>query len=302
MLSVLLPIYNFDCTRLVTKIINQCKANKINFEIIAIDDFSTSEYKTKNKQLQQFSNTEYSELPSNIGRSKIRNLLAKTANYENLLFLDCDSEIENTDFIKNYIPYFNNNEVIYGGRCYKKQTPKQKTEILRWKYGIKRETISAEKRKTNTYLYFLTNNFLCPKSAFNLVQFNENLIGYGHEDTLFAQELKKNNIEIVHIENALTHVGLETTDIFLNKTKEGISNLFKAAKSYNLNTDEIKLYRNFERVNKFKLSAGYLFFYTVFLKRLIEKNLYSQNPSLFFFDLYKLYWCFKTAQELSKGE
>ncbi|MES2837307.1 MAG: glycosyltransferase [Bacteroidota bacterium] len=302
MLSVLIPIFNFDCTSLVIEIINQCNANNLTFEVITIDDFSNSDYKEKNKNLSIFQNTKYSELPSNIGRSKIRNLLAKTASYDNLLFLDCDSEIENTDFIKNYIPYFNNNKVVYGGRCYKNQTPKEKKEILRWKYGIKRETISAEQRKTNTYLYFLTNNFLCSKNTFNSVQFNENLVGYGHEDTLFAQELKKKNIEILHVENALTHVGLETTELFLSKTKEGISNLFKAAKSYNLNTTEIKLYRNFERLNKFKLSAVYLFFYSLLIKKIIEKNLHSQNPSLFFFDLFKLYWCCKIAQELSKGE
>lgn len=302
MLSILIPIFNFDCNKLVTELINQCQILEIPFEIICIDDFSTPEYKIKNKNLATLLNTNYSGLPTNIGRSKIRNLLAQKAKYNNLLFLDCDSEIENNNFIFNYTIYFNKQQVVYGGRCYKTEKPKIDAEILRWKYGVKRETIALETRKKNPYLYFLTNNFLCEKNIFNSVSFNESLIGYGHEDTLYAYELKQKNIPIIHIENPLTHIGLENTEVFLNKTKQGIVNLFKIVNEYNFNKNSVKLYRNFTRLKAIKLNVFYIWFYTLFFNKLIIKNLYSKKPSLFLFDLFKLYWCCKTYKNQSNGE
>ena len=39
------------------------------------------------------------------------------------------------------------------------------------------------------------------KTCFEQISFNEDLQGYGHEDTLFGYELDKKNIQIHHLDN-----------------------------------------------------------------------------------------------------
>ncbi|HET8884785.1 MAG TPA: glycosyltransferase, partial [Salinimicrobium sp.] len=91
MLSVLIPTYNYNIFPLVEKIHGLFTRENIGFEIICLDDGSgNEEINKKNHQINAFSNSSFSELEKNIGRSSIRNLLAKKASYDWLLFLDAD--------------------------------------------------------------------------------------------------------------------------------------------------------------------------------------------------------------------
>lgn len=231
MLSVCIPVFNFDVQTLVRSIIEQARAENIEFEVLVYDDGSEETYKIKNRSIAGFEHVVYRELEINLGRSKIRNLLAQHTKFEYLLFMDCDAELL-PYFIKNYLNAIQTNQVLVGGVAYAAQKP-EKNFQFRWKYGITRENPPAEIRNQNPYNSFKTFNFLIPKSVFNKVQFNENLLGYGHEDTLFGIELKKNKIPIVHIENPLIHLGIEPNDIFLRKTETGIQNLLVLLNSAN---------------------------------------------------------------------
>jgi glycosyltransferase involved in cell wall biosynthesis len=92
MLSILIPVYNFDVTNFVTDLHTLCKQEKITFEIILFDDASNEDFKNKNRLLQKLPFVTYQELTQNIGRSAIRNKLAEAANYDFLMFVDCDSK------------------------------------------------------------------------------------------------------------------------------------------------------------------------------------------------------------------
>ena len=59
------------------------------------------------------------------------------------------------------------------------------------------------------------------------VKFDERITKYGHEDTLFGFELKKNNTQITHIDNPVINGNLETNEEFIEKTEEGLLNLLK---------------------------------------------------------------------------
>ena len=100
MLSILIPVYNYDIFKFVSKLHYQCKAEKIKFEIIIIEDGSVNTF--KNQELQKLDSVNYIKQEKNIGRAKIRNLLAEKAKYNNLLFIDCDSDIYD-NYIKKYI-------------------------------------------------------------------------------------------------------------------------------------------------------------------------------------------------------
>ena len=291
MISICIPIYNFYVYNLVAEL--QKQANYINAkcEIICIDDFSESEYIKANDHILDLPCVKYIKLQENVGRSRIRNLLAEKANYENLLFIDCDSKIINDDYLENFIKNISNNNVIYGGRVHSSATPKDNNLYLRWLYGVKREDIPCKSRKSDAYLSFKTNNFLISKKVFLNIKFNESIKGYGHEDTLFALQLKDENIPLLHIDNSVVHIGLETAEEFLRKTREAIKNLEFISSEFSNVISEIKILRVYCKMKKYKLTFFMTFIHPV-LSFILKKNLLSNSPKLFLFDMYKLSFLF----------
>lgn len=290
----MIPIFNFDITDLVLELNRQAGAANVEYEIILLDDASNDSFREINRNLSQQKNIRYIEETDNIGRSKIRNKLASLASYPYLLFMDCDSQISSTDYIATYLNYCDEDAVVYGGRVYTQSKPAESELLLRWKHGKSREEFTAEERIKSPNKSFMTNNFLISVNLFNKIRFNEEMEGYGHEDTLFGYDLKKNNIEVLHINNPLVHIGLESNSIFLAKTRESIRNLKNILNQNGyekLLIEDIKLlvYYKFFRKTKLDFLARLLFRIS---ERLIVKNLLSKNPNLFVYDLFKLgYLC-----------
>jgi glycosyltransferase involved in cell wall biosynthesis len=291
MLSVLIPIYNFNTTELVASIHQQLKLGSIEFEIICVCDASTK-FNLENETIKKFSNTELISLKKNIGRSKIRNLLVAKSNYDWLLFLDADVFPKKDLFVKRYLDCISNNgeKVFCGGIIYKTEKP-DNNKMLRWVYGKNREEISVNIRSERPYQYVSGANFLINKSIFEFIKFNEEIIEYGYEDVLFIEDLKNSNIEISHLENPVFHLGIESNLVFLNKTKEGVENLLYISSNNILKGDNLKLLKTFEILKKCNLNLVFSKVFLIFQKS-IEQNLLSKKPSLFLFDIFKLgYLC-----------
>jgi glycosyltransferase involved in cell wall biosynthesis len=274
------------------------------FEILLIDDCSEEKYRLINRECEQLSGVKYLELEKNIGRSSIRNLLAKKAQYPTLLFLDCDVMITDELFLKNYLRYTNRDEaVICGGHIYQVEYPPN-NKMLHWNYGLNREVKGAQMRNTQPYHSFMTSNFTITKSLFQRVSFNESLTHYGHEDTLFGLELQRQSVKIFHINNPVLHTGLETNERFLQKTRESLSNLLKIVpilkKDY-LPFVKIKVLRTFLILRNTGLHFLIGFLFTIG-KPIIEINLKSANPSLLLLDFYKLGYICQQRKTGSKKE
>ncbi len=293
MISVLIPVYNFDIQLLVKDLHQQLLEAGIPFEIRCYDDGSQENFKNINRQLlnpstlQPFNllNITYQELPENLGRARIRNVLAKSAKYPYLLFMDCDSKVVSPNYIKHYIEHLHPDTLLYGGRSYAPTPPDFPELYFHWHYGTQREQIPAEIRQRNPYHAFMTNNFLIPKAIFNTIRFDERLKQYGHEDTLFGLELQKRKIKIIHIDNPLEHIGLEDTDTFLRKTRQGVENLAFLATAYP--QLETKLLNTYKILKKFKLSMITSYILKI-LQPIIIKKLHTEKVNLQWFDLYKL--------------
>ncbi|KQB37707.1 glycosyltransferase family 2 protein [Flavobacterium aquidurense] len=290
MLSILIPVYNYNIFSLAEILHDQVSKCNIDFEIICLDDGSDF-FISENEKINQFKNTTYYTLEQNIGRSAIRNLLAQKAIYKNLLFLDADTIPVHSNFISNYILQINNNEkIIYGGILYQSKKP-QKEQLLRWIYGNKREALSTLERANNPYISFLTLNFLISKSIFSKIKFNEKIPNLRHEDTLFSFELMQNKIEVVHIQNPVYHLGIEDSEAFLRKSEEAVIGLKNLVDSHLITSDYVKLSHYFEIVKKYYLRSLIAFWFKIF-KPFFLKQLLSKKPSLFLFDIYRLgYYC-----------
>ena len=285
MLSILIPTYNYSIVELVNLVHKQAIKATIPFEIIVIDDCSTNQdIIDKNKVIENLEFCNYIQNENNLGRTASRNLLATKASYDLLLFLDADVLPKYDDFISRFELNTNKNyKVIFGGVCYFKEKPKA-DQILRWKYGHKRETKSISDRLSEPY-FVISQNLLINKNTFiknNTLAKNT----YGL-DILFSGNLLKNDVQVKHIDNPVFHLGLENNETFLNKSLEAVKTTFLLEKNNEINKDLRPLQKSFLLLKKWKLDG---LFNTLFkiLKKPIKSNLLSNNPSMFMFDLYRL--------------
>lgn len=285
MISILIPIYNFDVRRLVQDLHRQLLASGVAFEIICLDDASPQPSVPPLLPPSSPSTFRYEVLEKNMGRASIRNVLATKAMYPYLLFMDCDSKVVSPHYIQTYLDHLRPDTLLYGGRSYAPTPPNVPELYFHWHYGRQREVTEAATRAKQPYHSFMTNNFLIPKEIFEQIKFDMRLKQYGHEDTLFGLELKKRGIKILHLDNPLEHIGLEDVDTFLQKTRQGIQNLAFLANEYsNLDTKLLRTYKNLANLHLDGIARRIL----QILKPFLLQNLRSAKPNLRLFDLYKL--------------
>lgn len=293
MISILIPSYNYDTLPLVKELYRQLDLENIEFEIIVQDDASPINQNTKiNNEINQIPHCRFERNDVTLGRGQNRNSLVEKAHYSWLLFLDCDTFPQKEDFIRNYLECIREPRIkaVYGGIIYHKEKPNP-DEMLRWVYGKKREEIALEKRINSPYSYSLISNFLVQKATLKKHPFDDKLLKYGYEDILLIQDLKQENIAIAQIENAVYHLQLENSAIFLQKTKHSLENLKFLLDEKIFADDNTSLIKTYQFISKIGLRK---FVASLFKKSesYLAKNLLSENPSLNLFLLYKLgYFC-----------
>jgi hypothetical protein len=285
MITICIPVFNFNITALVNELSEQAETLSIPCEIIIIDDCS-QKFRTLNKSACQ--KHTYIELTENIGRARIRNLFLNYAKYAYLLFLDCDSLINERSFLSNYAEIIKEKPgVVCGGRVYE-QTPPKREKRLSWKYGISKESQPCSVRRKFPNKSFMTNNFLIHKEILEEIKFDERIVQYGHEDTLFGFSLKKRNIVITHIDNPVVNGDIELNTVYLEKTREGIINLVNILNFIEYDNDlinDITLLRFYNRVRKMETLINISF---VVFKPIIHFILTKGYVNLHLFDYYKL--------------
>ncbi|HPW66674.1 MAG TPA: glycosyltransferase [Salinivirgaceae bacterium] len=301
MLSVCIPVYNTYIYELITELLKQVETFSLDVEIRVYDDKSNEDYREVNRQIFNNGNVIYKELPQNVGRSAIRNKLAADSSGDSILFLDGDVKVIKSNFLKDYYDYHTDNKVVVGGLKYADKLPNALYK-LRWKYGRLRETASAKERQLYPYKSFMTGNVLIPRDLMIENPFDEQIDGYGHEDTKFGYQLRKRKCPILHIDNPVQHDGLETSQEFLIKTKIGIENLVALWKRMNYCVDfeaTVKLLKTVQKFNK-PIIRGFMLFSFSVLKKTVEKNLRSNFPNLILFDYYKLCVALNAIKKIKK--
>lgn len=282
MLSILIPTFNFDSTYLVEELFNQCINNDVEFEILVYDDGSKSTLNKNNQKINSFKNCIFKELPNNIGRSAIRNLLAKNAKYNSLLFVDSGVFPKNKKFIESYIK--SSIGVVNGGMTHAKKPPKKPFK-LRWIYTKYREKNA-----------FCSSNFLIKKAIFEKYPFDETIKTYGYEDVLFFDNLQKNNIDILKIDNPVIHNADDDATAFVKKTECALNNLLNLTNTNRLNSQEIKILLIYNKVESIKLTNFTIQLFK-WLRPTLIKNFNSSCPLLFLFDFYRFgYYCLLKKQ------
>lgn len=283
----------------------------LGFEIIFADDGSAdATARQRNAIIAQLPYCQYIERPKNIGRSAIRNFLAHTAHYSHLIFLDGDVAIKRGNFVQTYLAHRNDADVIIGTlhfsrmqvacdtaediightKMAKEETKKTTEPVLyddNLKYRYEQQFLAkhpVKKRMQQPYASFRTTNFMVRRDLLLAYPFDETFHEYGYEDTLFGKQLKEHSATLIHLDNAATIADYEDNATFVAKTEESLRTL--AAHAHQLQGYSTLL----QTVNKLKslhLQPLIAFVFKLF-KDLLHKNLCSNSPSVFLFNVYKL--------------
>ncbi|MCF6307104.1 MAG: glycosyltransferase [Flavobacteriaceae bacterium] len=289
MLSILIPTYNYSVLNLVKRVHKQVLETNILFEIIVIDDFSTAKSSIlKNQEIKNMKYCFYSENKENIGRTATRNLLANTARYNWLLFLDADVLPKYEDFIDRFVERIvENYNLIVGGIIYQDKKPEDDF-ILRWKYGKNRESLTVQDREEKKYQSIISGCLFIQKSLF--IEINNKMLhnNYGM-DILFQKFLKDVNCSVLHIDNPVYHLGLESNTIFINKALEAVKTTYLLEKKGLLKNNLRPLQKSYLKLKKVRMISVFSFIISK-MKKMMERNFQSNNPNLFWFDLYRLHY------------
>ena len=283
-LSVLIPTYNDDCCRLVHQLQLQLPQDG---EIIVGDDCSTDKDLTqKNKAATTLSGCRFFQAEHNLGRAAIRNALAREAKGEWLLFIDADAEVRSPSFIADYMAATEERTalVVCGGTGNLALCPRPEAR-LRYDYEVAAEKrFTVEFRNRFPYAQFTTFNFLVRRDLFLSIGFDEHCKTYGHEDTLFGLELKQRGIAIKHIDNKLTHLGLEDADVYLAKTETALRSL---ASMDVRQREHVRVSALALRLKRWHLLGMVCVLFQV-CKPLLRANLLGKHPSQKLFAFYKI--------------
>lgn len=291
MLSILIPTFNYDCTKLVGDLDRQCRAMKeaedtkdFLYEIIVADDASTNRgLAEKNRRFVESIGMRFEALEINVGRAKIRNLLIDMAQYDYCILMDCDAAVCDDGFIRSY---WDNRDaaMVVCGTLRNPPGPEPAGCELRYRYehAADKSRELAEKR-LHPYEQFSTFNFLCHRDVFNTVRFNEICTKYGYEDTFFGLMLKEKGISVVHIDNPLFHEGIDNNVHFLSKTEMALDTLRRLSGPFQPVAGAARVEK---RLKRWKLAWAVRLVFPL-LKGVIKKNLLGHSPSLFWFKIYK---------------
>ena len=283
MLSVLIPTYNCNVSKLVSAVHSQLINSNVSFEIIVLEDGSTHNLNSNNS----LSNTTIIKNKNNIGRVKARQALSSKAKYNWLLFLDADVLPKTEQFIANYCNAIKLDfDALFGGFAYHKTKPED-AFVLRWKYGSKKEEVPAATRNLTPYKVIISANYLIKKEVFNFINLKiKDNKSYGF-DNYFAALLQDNNVKVLHIDNEVYHLGIEENNLSLKKQEQAALTLLHFYKTENINNHSNDLLLLFSKLNRYKLVWLFSLFFNIF-KSSMKKNLLSNAPSIIVLQIYKI--------------
>lgn len=278
-LSILIPIYNGGCLQLVRALASQQGLARTEaWEILVADDGSTDRKAIDgNLPISQIPHCRYIRRAENVGRAAIRNLLAREAQYERLIFIDGDMGVSDPHYIDRYIDAAGE-DVIYGSYRLAGHHP----DNLRY-LSERSRSRSAAQRQRHPYQDFHTSNYSISRATALRYPLDEGYRGYGYEDVAYGRTLQQAGIGICHIDNPADFYDFETNGEYLRKTEESLHTLL-------LHADELAPYSRLLRTERWLRLAGLRWMPRLLLRlwgKRWRTRLASTHPSLTLLQLYK---------------
>lgn len=281
LLSILIPVYCYDCRALLDELNRQAKSLDIEYEIILGDDHSLSPFRELYGEWEQAGLCILYRGEQNVGAGIVRNELIARARGTWLLLLDSDVLPDSSDFLDRYLRAVRGSsaeQVYCGGFRYPDSLP-SKDRMLRYRYGVQVESRSLAERQAHPYRSFVSMSFMMPRQLRERIAFDTSM-GMGYEDAYFGWTIEQQGVEMIHIDAPVVHQLKETSEQFLATTERYIANLAKHREKLR---PCVRLLLWYEKLSWMPLASLF-----VMLRRLLRSQLLSSRPSMKLFALYKL--------------
>lgn len=284
MISILIPCYNDDPEELIVQLLEQNKFDSLVNEIIVYDDCSITPLNLRRDDLSLIKTIRGS---SNKGSLIARKILADYALNKDILFLDADLKLISSDFLNTFASYISKNfDVVHAGIRYDDESPSSEF-LLRWTYGKKREERRPEHTENN-YDSFVSAAFLTTKEFYLNFLKSKGELGYG-SDILITSKLKKDKAKTLFIDNPVIHNGLDTNEIFLEKSLKAIETTVLNEKLSLIPPDHRPVQKAAQIITKYRLTA--LVKKTPeWIIESIKYRLVHSKPNLLLLDFIKLHY------------
>jgi glycosyltransferase involved in cell wall biosynthesis len=148
MISILIPVYNYDITSFINCLSGAIEDSEFYNEIIIGADGCDKSFIDSYQKLALLPGVKLHISEENIGRASIRNQLAEKSTGSHLLYIDADALAQPNvrEFLLKYVDHLGVAPVICGGTSYREVPPDDPDRYLRWHYGYYRERPDARRR------------------------------------------------------------------------------------------------------------------------------------------------------------
>ncbi|MDI1363344.1 MAG: glycosyltransferase family 2 protein [bacterium] len=230
-LSVLIPTYRDDPSALLTALDDPAARA----EIIVLDDGSGDKALADRlaRRIERLRlPARFVKLSANEGRAKGRNRLASHARAGHFLFLDSDMLPDPKDFLQRWtaLAEGENTPIAFGGFTLD-QTPRRPEHALHRSMALKSDCTPAPERARSPEKHVFTSNLLVRRDVFEGVAFDEGFTGWGWEDVEWAMRVGREH-PILHIDNAASHLGLDTASAMAAKYEQSASNFARVVSAH----------------------------------------------------------------------
>ncbi len=171
-------------------------------------------------------------LPANEGRSIGRNRLASAARGGSLLFLDSDMRPDHRRFLRDWADLAAREDpaVAFGGFSLL-QAPTDARFAVHRAMAAKSECVPYTERAKQPEKYVYTSNLLVRRDVFDSEAFDPGFTGWGWEDVEWAMRVSR-RFRVVHLDNAATHMGLDTVAALAGKYEQSAPNFARMAQRH----------------------------------------------------------------------
>ncbi len=223
MFSIVISVFNYDCTELVKELIRSCSVAKVDYEILVGNDCSTDPGTLA--ALERIGTMPHCRVLNeerNIGKAYMLYHLADEAVYPYLIIIDSDARVPADDFIEKYRQAAQGHDVVSGHVIVLKEALRKDNQLRhRYEFAAAGER-ALEYRRKHPYKNLCTINLLIKRSVFLATPFPKDCYQYGYEDTILGIDLEQMGVEIVHIDNPLIHNNIDSNESFINKTHKAL--------------------------------------------------------------------------------
>ena len=171
-------------------------------------------------------------LTVNEGRSVGRNRLASAARGGSLLFLDSDMRPDHRRFLHDWADLAAREDpaVAFGGFSLL-QAPTDARFAVHRAMAAKSECVPWMERARQPEKYVYTSNLLVRRDVFEAEAFDPGFTGWGWEDVEWAMRVSR-RFRVVHLDNAATHMGLDTVASLAGKYEQSAPNFARMAERH----------------------------------------------------------------------